>query len=316
MRNKTMRRKGTYGKSVNNIKKTLEEILKSIFSYDFILERVKVAPLVLEFSTEESDSMTRHLEIQKRLAHKNQAVPALVLSEFSGTFSPFQLGSGPTYSWIEPTTGQKFVGYTTFCREGSQKVDVFAGDPDTRDLLGDALTSGLLLYLRDINFTVTKTFDQGQFTLIIEPEIGRTTGSDMPRDEDPEQRIVTETIDLKIHYEEFVYLEAVPADVGADLPDLGIEKYTPVCSGSSDSLGTVSTNIPPEIGIGVPVMARASGGSGFYQFGTSNGDVLTADVAGRLMGTSPGSANVYVNDTLNNRRYTVNVTVRAAQGPS
>ena len=303
------RKVGTYGKVITNIKKTVKQVLEDIFSYDFILEKIKVAPAVLEFSTEEAEASTRHLQIMNRLAHIQQSLPCIVISEISGDFGHGQLGSGPAETWIDPDSDKRYNVHSIFCPELSLTLDLFAEDVDTRDMLGDALTSGIVTYLKDINYTVNKVTSTGRYTVVINPTFTRTPGSDMPRAEDPSVFITTESVGLTLIYEDFVFIEAPPAEVWEDAEDKGQgAAFTPYVR-EEGMLGTISTNLPGKLYTGTPFQVRVSGGSGFYQFWSSDSTVANVDAQGQLIPGTPGNAAVYIKDVLNDITYRLPVEV-------
>ena len=303
------KRRGTYGKIVTNIKKAVKESIEDIFSYDFILEKTKIAPAVLEFSTEEGNSSTRHLQIMNRMAHLAQSLPCIVLSELNGDFGTHQLGSGPAEVWINPESGQKYNVHSILCTELSLTLDIFAGDVDTRDMLGDALTSGMVTYLKDVNYTINKMTSTGRYSVVIDPKITRAPGADMQRAEDPEQFIVTESITLTLMYEDFVYVEAPPAVVWGEVEEkTGQPPFKPVFD-TEHALGTISTNLPFALKAGVPFQLRVSGGSGFYQFWSSDATVANVDAVGQMIPGMPGSGTVYVKDVMNFVTYRLPVVV-------
>jgi hypothetical protein len=295
-----------YGKSITNIKKSIEELLREIFSDNFVLERVKVAPTIVEFSVEEPESSRRHLQIIKRLANTNQSLPAIVISDFSGKFAPGQVGDGPSESYIDPVTGVGYLGYT-ITAEGVLTLDIFASDTDTRDALGDALTTGLQFYLKDIYNNIHKQFNTGKYSIQIDSVQQRRTGSDQNRQDDPEQKIMTETIEITVFYEETAYIEAPPAVVYQDAEDLGIGGFVPVF----DSLQEVQLQIdvPSTLKIGVPFRVRILGGSGFFQYGTPQNSGITIGVDGTMTPMASGQTSLSVVDTMNQRVFYVPVTV-------
>jgi hypothetical protein len=306
-RTKVGRIRADYGKSITNIKECVRSVLNSIFSYDFVMEKVKLAPSIIEFSTEETNSTKRKIEIHKRLAKENQHLPILVISEFRGTFWTGELGAGPTESYIDPLTGEKWLGYGTFCMDGTQVIDIFAEDPDTRDSLGDALSSGFLLYMRDNYYSIFKTFDRGKYTVVFDSALSRNPGSDLERDSDPEIKITTESIELKIAlYDETVYTPAVPADVYQDAETLGLGGVLPVSD--MDSAAQISTNLGSTLRVGIPFQIRVSGGSGVYQYQSSDPSV-NVDAGGRIFPVSTGSSTIVIYDSWNRRAFSIPVTV-------
>ena len=306
-RTKVGRIRADYGKSLTNIKECVRLVLENIFSYDFVLEKIKVAPSILEFSTEETDSAKRKIEIHKRLAKELQHLPAVVISEFHGSFWGGQLGAGPSESYIDPLTGNKYLGYTTFCNDGAQSLDVFAEDPDTRDALGDALSSGYLLYMRDQYYSVFKVFENGKYTVTFENSIARSPGADQDRDNDPEIKIVNETLELKIvSYDETIYTQAVPSDVYKDAEALGLGGL--VITSDMDASIQIQTNLSPVLRVGQAFRLRVQGGSGFYQYQSSSKSV-NIDSIGTILPTSVGSATIVIYDSINRRAFQAPVLV-------
>lgn len=306
-RTKIGRIRADYGKSITNIKECVRLVLENIFSYDFVMERIKVAPSILEFSTEETDSAKRKIEIHKRLSKEDQHLPVIVISEFHGTFTPGQLGAGPSESYSDTLTGKKWLGYTTLCTDGVQSLDIFAEDPDTRDSLGDALSSGYLLYMRDTYYTVFKVFDQGKYTVCFDASVSRSPGTDMERDNDPETKIVNESLELKIvSYDETVYAEAVPEKVYTDVDGWGMGGLLPCFD--IDRVAQIHTNLCSELRVGIPFQIRISGGSGFFQYQSSDLSV-NVDSKGTILPTRPGSATLVIYDSVNRRAFEAPVTI-------
>jgi hypothetical protein len=306
-RTKVGRIRADYGKSITNIKDCVRDILNSIFSYDFVMEKIKLAPSIIEFSTEETNSTKRKIEIHKRLAKENQHLPVLVISEFRGTFWTGELGAGPTESYTDSLTGEKWLGYGTFCSDGVQTIDVFAEDPDTRDALGDALSAGFLLYLRDTYYSVFKTFDQGKYTVVFDSSLSRSPGADLERDNDPEIKITTESIEIKISmYDETVYARSVPENVYQDAEDLGLGGVLPVFD--LDNAVQIYTNLGATLKVGTPFQIQVVGGSGVFQYQSSDSSV-NVDAAGRILPVSTGTATIVIYDSWNRRAFSVPITV-------
>lgn len=306
-RTKIGRIQADYGKSISNIKECVRTVLENIFSYDFVMERIKVAPSILEFSTEETDSAKRKIEIHKRLAKEDQHLPIVVISEFHGSFSTGQIGAGPSESYSDPITSTKWLGYSTVCTDGAQSLDIFAEDPDTRDALGDALSAGFLLYMRDTFYTVFKVFDHGKYQVCFDSSLTRSPGSDLERDNDPEIKIVNESIELKLaSYDETVYVEAVPERAYTDAEALGLNGLQPVYD--VEQQVQIQTNVCPGLQTGKPFQIRISGGSGFFQYYSSD-PCANVDPRGVIMPIKPGTSTLVIYDSINKRAFELPVTV-------
>jgi hypothetical protein len=298
-----------YGRSISNIKSSTLEVLKSIFSKEFTLEKLKVVPSVFEFSVDEEDPAKRRLTIIKRLARIQQEIPAVVLTNFQGEFQTGQVGSGPTESYIDNKSGEKYLGYSCYCPDGTITLDLFAGDQDTLDSLGDSVVTGLLMALNDVNFCLNKTFTGGRYNILYNAPFSRTPGSDNPRDDDPEHRIVTESVTLRIAYEETVFVKAFPSDVTQDAVSAQAEPYAYSSLDDNTIITFIHTNIPATLRVGTKFQAKFSGGSGAYQFGSTNPDVVNIGPTGIVLAMSPGVADIVIEDVYNSRTYSIPIEV-------
>lgn len=293
-----------YGRGITNIKNTVIYLLNRLFTTDRMEQRLPVQPLILAFSIEEDDPVTRRLEIIKRLSVVDQHLPCIVLSEARGTFTKIQLGSGASETYINPFDGRKYLGYTYWSNDPSVTLDLFAEDPDTRDLLGDACTSGLLTLLRDLNYSISQSEQTGYYTMVFDATIVRGPGSDEEWDNDPTRKILSESEEVKLAlYEETVFIEAVPTDLVSDAVAMGLQGFHPVSN--LEPYINVETNIPEALRLGDPFQAAIRGGSGFYAYESSDPDTIRVTQGGILTPVATGDVDIRVRDIMNSREFLI-----------
>lgn len=280
------------------------EILTEIFSDTLILQKLKFNPAVLSFSIEEDDPTKRYVKIMRRLAQENQSLPCIILSDYTGDFDGGQVGAGPCHTWID-SEGKKFLAYLSTSKGGKVAIDILSTDPDSRDLLTDSLVSSLLLFLRDLDYTITKQYDNGYFVVVIDSKFNFTPGPDQPRPQDLTEKICSAKLSLGITYEEYIYVDAVESRVYQDIEEVSGNPFTYSTDPNEFGLSTYSgTSL--RVGGHFPLRMK---GSGFYQYTSSNLDVLDVDNRGVVHAKLPGEAIISVRDVMNQTTVEIEFTV-------